>query len=143
MLDNRLRLPIDAGLVATAGDTPTILFTNSRDAGKISKLREHSVDVVELEMGGRDLAGVLDELKKREIQSVLVEGGSEIAGSFCDARLVDKVTFIAAPKIIGGREAPNAIGGAGADTLDSAMRLKDISVERLGDDLTISGYPGN
>ena len=68
-------------------------------------------------MGGRDLAGVFAELKKREIQSVLVEGGTEVAGGFCDARLIDKITFIAAPLVIGGREAPIAIGGAGADSI--------------------------
>ncbi|MGB5014898.1 MAG: dihydrofolate reductase family protein, partial [Pyrinomonadaceae bacterium] len=81
------------------------------------------------------------ELKTREIQSVLVEGGTEIAGAFCDARLVDKVTFILAPIIIGGREAPNAIGGSGAETLVEALRLRDLSIQRVGDDIEITGYP--
>lgn len=141
VLDNRLNVQLDSTLVTTSRDTPTVVFTNSRDNQKIDELRKNGVDVVESEMGGRDLTNVLAELKKRNLQSVLVEGGSEIAGAFCDARLVDKVTFIAAPLIIGGREAPVAIGGSGANTLSAALRLQDISVERLGEDIEITGYP--
>ncbi len=141
VLDNRLQLPLNSSLVTTAGEVPTIVFTNSRDAGKKAKLQTRGVEVIELEMGGRDLAGVLEELKKREIQSVLVEGGTEIAGGFCDARLIDKITFIAAPLIIGGREAPTAVGGAGADSIADAMKLRRMSISQLGDDIEITGYP--
>lgn len=141
VLDNQLRLSAVSNLILSASETPTIVFTNSDDAGKLSVLRNLGADVVVSPMGGRDLKGVLDELKSREIQSVLVEGGSEIAGAFCDAKLIDKVTLIAAPIIIGGREAPNAVGGPGADSLADAMRLTDISIERLGDDIEITGYP--
>ncbi len=141
ILDNRLRLMVDSLLVTTANVTPTIVFTNSDDEEKIMALRDHDIDVVQLEMGGCDLPGVLNELKKRNIQSILVEGGTEVAGSFCDAHLVDKVTFLAAPVIIGGPNAPYAIGGAGAASLKNAPRIKDISIERLGDDIEITGYP--
>ena len=141
VLDNRLRLPLDSTLATTASETPTIVFTNSRDAAKAAALRELGVDVVVSEMGGRDLTGVLAELKNRNIQSVLVEGGTEVAGAFCDAKLVDKVTLLAAPIIIGGREAPNAIGGSGATSLTEAMQLRDISIERHGDDIEMTGYP--
>ncbi|MEO7657973.1 MAG: bifunctional diaminohydroxyphosphoribosylaminopyrimidine deaminase/5-amino-6-(5-phosphoribosylamino)uracil reductase RibD [Pyrinomonadaceae bacterium] len=141
VLDNRLRLPVESTLATTARETPTLVFTNSDNAERIKALRNLGVDVVETELGGRDLAVVLSELRRGEIQSVLVEGGSEVAGAFCDARLVDKLTFIAAPLIIGGRSAPNAVGGSGADNLAVALRLTDISVERLGDDIEITGYP--
>lgn len=141
VLDNRLALPLDSDLVDTAEETPIMVFTNSRDRNKIAALSERGVEIIESEMGGRDLAGVLAVLKDKELQSVLVEGGSEIAGSFCDSRLVDKITFIGAPIIIGGREAPNAIGGAGANSIAEAMRLTDVRVADLGGDIEISGYP--
>ncbi|MEP6946784.1 MAG: bifunctional diaminohydroxyphosphoribosylaminopyrimidine deaminase/5-amino-6-(5-phosphoribosylamino)uracil reductase RibD [Acidobacteriota bacterium] len=143
VLDNRLQIPLTSTLVSTARGTPTIVFTNSRDTEKKDLLRDNDVVVVELEMGGRDLAGILAELKKRELQSVLVEGGTEVAGAFCDARLVDKLTFIAAPLIIGGREAPTAIGGSGADSIANAMRIADLAVNELGRDIEITGYPVN
>jgi diaminohydroxyphosphoribosylaminopyrimidine deaminase/5-amino-6-(5-phosphoribosylamino)uracil reductase len=141
VLDNRLRLPVGSKLVSTARDFPLIVFTNSREREKISALLDRGVEVIELEMGGRDLTGLLAELKAREIQSVLVEGGSEVAGSFCDERLVDKLSFIAAPIVIGGRDAPGAIGGAGAVSLAEALQLSDITIEKLGDDIEITGYP--
>ncbi|MFN2501509.1 MAG: bifunctional diaminohydroxyphosphoribosylaminopyrimidine deaminase/5-amino-6-(5-phosphoribosylamino)uracil reductase RibD [Pyrinomonadaceae bacterium] len=143
VVDNRLRISLDSVLVRTAVQVPTMVFTNSHETEKIAKLREAGVDVVGQETGGRDLTSLLDELKQRSIQSVLVEGGTDVAGAFCDARLVDKLTFIAAPMLIGGRDAPNAIGGTGASSLDEAMRLDDVTITRLGDDFEITGYPSN
>lgn len=140
ILDNSLQTRPGSIAASTTDEAPTIIFTNSRDTDKKSALRNNGVDIVELELGGRDLAGVLAEIKRREIQSVLVEGGSEVAGAFCDERLVDKVTLIVAPIIIGGRQAPNAIGGSGSETLIEALRLKELTVQRLGDDIEITGY---
>ena len=140
VLDNRLRIQPDSKLVTTATDIPTIIFTNSDDAEKVAALRKCGVEVVESENGGRDLQGMLAELRNRNIQSVLVEGGTEVAGAFCDAKLVDKVSLIAAPIIIGGRTAPSAIGGMGAISLAEAMKLTDITVERFGEDVEITGY---
>jgi diaminohydroxyphosphoribosylaminopyrimidine deaminase / 5-amino-6-(5-phosphoribosylamino)uracil reductase len=141
VLDNRLRLRLDSKLVTTAEEFPLIVFTNSSDSEKRSALRDRDVQIIDSEMGGRDLKGILDELKSREIQSILVEGGSEVAGSFCDQRLVDKITFISAPIVIGGREAPVAIAGEGAPSLNGAMNLTGIEVQHLGGDIEITGYP--
>lgn len=141
VLDNRLSTTPDRGIVTTAADTPTIIYTNSRDTEKIDELKTSSVDIVVSQMGGRDLEGVLQDLCERQIQSVLVEGGSEIAGSFIDARLVDKLTLVMSPLVIGGREAPTAIAGRGIDSLAEAFRFNDVNVEKLGDDLIVTAYP--
>ena len=139
VLDNRLRIPLDSTLVQTAHETPTLVVSSSGDEAKITRLIERNVEVVRID--ARDLTRVLDELRQRDLQSVLVEGGTEIAGAFCDAQLVDKLTFIVAPLIIGGHRAPFAVGGQGANSLNSAMRLITIEVAHLGDDLEITGYP--
>jgi len=141
ILDNRLRIPLDSKLVETANEIPTMVFTNALDPEKVAPLTDKGVDVVQIERGARNLGAVLHELYKREIQSVLIEGGSAVAGAFCDAELVDKITFINAPIIIGGSEAPCSIGGNGAGSIEQATRLNDISVVRLGDDIEITGYP--
>lgn len=141
VLDNRLRLSPDSTLARTAGETPTIIFTNNDDRDKVSALTSLGVEVVNLDFGGRDLTSVLVELRRREITSVLVEGGSEVAGAFCDARLVDKFTFLFSPIIIGGRGAPVAIAGSGPLSVDEAMRLTNVSVTSLGDDIELTGYP--
>ncbi|MFL6374438.1 MAG: bifunctional diaminohydroxyphosphoribosylaminopyrimidine deaminase/5-amino-6-(5-phosphoribosylamino)uracil reductase RibD [Pyrinomonadaceae bacterium] len=141
VLDNSLQIRETSKLVTNAGEVPTLVFTNSRDEAKVGNLRAAGVEVIELEIGGRDLRAVLQELRNRELQSVLVEGGSEIAGAFVDAKLVDKVTFIYAPIIIGGRTAPNAIGGSGAESLTTAMKLTDIAIRPVGEDIELTGYP--
>lgn len=141
VLDNSLRLSLNSQLVLTAKDAPTMIFTDSRDAEKIKDLREEGVEVIQVAEGGRNLQGVLHELGKRDLQSVIVEGGTQVAGAFFDAKLIDKVTFFIAPVIIGGRAAPPAIGGNGAARLTGAMRLKDVKTTPSGEDLEITGYP--
>lgn len=141
ILDNRLRLRTDSVLASTTADAPTLVFTNCIDPDAVAKLREKGVDVIPIEGGARNLKAVLAELYDREIQSVLVEGGTGVAGAFVDARLIDKVTFICAPMIIGGPDAPMAIGGKGASDLSGALRLKDLSVTQLGPDIEITAYP--
>lgn len=143
VLDNSLRLPHVSKLATTTAEAPTFVMTNCIDPERVGPLQEKGVDVIPVEGGARNLQGVLAELKRRDIQSVLVEGGTAVAGAFIDAKLVDKVTFILAPIVIGGSEAPNAVGGSGAGTLADALRLRDLSVTRLGDDIEITGYPGN
>jgi len=141
VLDDRLRLSPKSTLVRTASEIPTIAFTSAHDADKTRSLKERGVDVVELGSGSRDLNAVLQCLAEREIQSVLVEGGTQIAGAFCDSRLVDKVTFIYTPLIIGGDQAPVAIGGKGAGDLSDALQLQNVTVKSLSRDIEITGYP--
>lgn len=140
ILDNRLRLSPDSILATTTADVPTIVFTNCIDPATVARLTDRGVEVVPVEGGARNLTAVLEELYKREIQSVLVEGGTAVAGAFVEARLIDKVTFIYAPMIIGG-ESPSAVGGPGISSLAEALRLKDIDIVRLGDDIEMTGYP--
>ena len=90
---------------------------------------------------GFDLATVLSCLAAEDVDSILVEGGGETAARFLDSGLVDKVTFFVAPLLIGGRDAIPAIGGIGAETMADAWRLRDLSIERLGPDTAITGYP--
>jgi diaminohydroxyphosphoribosylaminopyrimidine deaminase/5-amino-6-(5-phosphoribosylamino)uracil reductase len=80
-------------------------------------------------------------LGQRSIQSVLVEGGANVAGKLFDAGLVNKVSFFVAPLIIGGREASTAIAGEGARTLADAFELDDVELIPRGRDLEVTGYP--
>jgi len=141
ILDDRLRMGPDSRLAATASEVPTIVFTRSDEQTRSQALQNKNVTVIQTDAGSRDLAAVLDCLAKREIQSILVEGGSQVAGAFVDAGLVDKFTFIVAPMILGGDQAPVTIAGRGAATLSDAIRLRDISVDQFGDDIEITGYP--
>lgn len=141
VLDNSLRIPYSSHLAQTASEIPTIVFTDSSDDEKIVELRGEGVDVVQIAEGGRNLHGVLAELGRRDLASVMVEGGTEVAGAFYDSKLIDKFSFFIAPIVIGGRSAPVAIGGSGSNLLANAMRLRDIEINRYGDDIEVTGYP--
>lgn len=141
ILDNSLRITTASNLLETAREAPIVVFSDNQDFEKIDFLRSKNVEVKIIAEGGRNLVGVLNELKKRAIQSVLVEGGATVAGAFFDHGLIDKVSFFIAPLVIGGRDAPNAIGGSGAQRLSSATKLKSIETRQHGVDLEVTGYP--
>ena len=138
VLDNEVRLSPDSQLAGTIGKAPVIVFGNER-ANHADVLRARGVEIVNSTRG--DLTGVLRELGSRSIQSVLVEGGSTVAGEFIDAGLVNKVTFLIAPKIIGGVTAPSAIGGSGVAMMSEALELERLIVTKRSNEIEVTGYP--
>jgi diaminohydroxyphosphoribosylaminopyrimidine deaminase/5-amino-6-(5-phosphoribosylamino)uracil reductase len=142
VLDERLQLGTHSQLARTAREAPTLVFTSAdADASKAAALEACGVEVFKVSGGGCDLPPVLEELHGRGVQGLLVEGGSNVAGAFLRAGLVDKASFLIAPLILGG-DALGAIGGAGAPTVAEAARLRDIETRRHGDDVEITGYLG-
>jgi diaminohydroxyphosphoribosylaminopyrimidine deaminase/5-amino-6-(5-phosphoribosylamino)uracil reductase len=142
VLDEGSKIPSQSQLAKTAMQTPVIVFTGAAaDPDSIKRLEAQGVEIVR--SNSRDVLAVLKELGSRSIQSVLVEGGAAIAGNFVDAKLINKVTFFVAPKIVGGREAPSAVAGAGIDRMADALELEDIEIIRRGRDVEITGYPRN
>lgn len=108
-----------------------------------SALQARGAEVMSFPLFGDriDILEVLKELGRRDIVTLLVEGGGIILGSFFDRGLVDKLYAIIAPVIVGAAEARTAISGRGAYRMSEAMRVCDITVERLGEDILITGYP--
>jgi diaminohydroxyphosphoribosylaminopyrimidine deaminase/5-amino-6-(5-phosphoribosylamino)uracil reductase len=139
LLDEALELSADSQLVRTVDEAPLVIFAG--ESVPQSNLEVPGVEVVRDASGGRNLRGVLEELGRRRIQSVLIEGGASVAGEFLDAGLVNKVSFFIAPKIIGGRDAPTAVQGLGAATMAEAIELEDIQVSQHGPDVEFTGYP--
>ncbi|MGB2694177.1 MAG: dihydrofolate reductase family protein, partial [Dehalococcoidia bacterium] len=86
------------------------------------------------------LSALLSLLGTSNVLTLLIEGGGVLLGSFFDQRLVDKVHAVIAPMIIGGASAPTAVAGRGAERMADALRLRDVTVERLGEDVLITGY---
>jgi len=144
ILDSYARTPPTARVINPRSSAPTIIATTTKaDGGKIKALREAGAEVVILnedEEGRVDLKSLMEYLGGRSIQSLLVEGGSEVAGSMLMKGFVDKVMFFIAPKIIGGADAPTPIGGMGVRRLSEAITLKEVEVKRIGPDILIQGY---
>ena len=143
IVDSQARTPSTARLFGEPGST-ILATTSAAPRAKVREFQELGVEVLGLpaKEGLVDLEQLLGQLGRREIISVMVEGGSTLLASFFEQGLVDKVVAFVAPVIIGGEEAKIAIGGKGAKKIAHALRLSRIKVERLGDDVMISGYVG-
>ena len=92
---------------------------------------------------GKSLRTVLRELGRRDVTSVLLEGGGQILGEAFDRRLVQRVQFYLAPLLCGGPVV--AIGGRGAGSNAGSVVIRDPIYTRLGDNLRLTGaveYPG-
>jgi diaminohydroxyphosphoribosylaminopyrimidine deaminase/5-amino-6-(5-phosphoribosylamino)uracil reductase len=140
LLDGEAIVSQQSQLVKTAKENPLVVFARERaEDDKIKALEEEGVEVVRATK--RDLKSILEELGTRSIQSVLVEGGSQVSGSLVDAGLVNKVTLFIAPKIIGGSTAPGAIGGIGVERMSDALNIEDVELIHRGADIEITGYP--
>jgi len=89
-----------------------------------------------LELSG-DLGDVLDDLGRRGVLQLLVEGGPTVAGDFHRAGLVDRYIVYLAPALFGGDDARGLFAGAGAQTIDDVWRGRIVAVDQLGADLRV------
>ena len=140
VVDSTGRVPHDAAVLQ--GGSPALIATTaaSPDAWRLSMERA-GADVLVLPAHGDrvDLEALLGILGGRGVLTALCEGGGVLLGSLFDARLVDRVQAVIAPLVIGAAEAAAAVAGRGAYRMIDAPRLRDVTVERLGDDTLISG----
>jgi len=142
ILDRHLRMPRGAR-VFTCSKAPILIFcAPDAPSERRSELENAGAEVVSLPAGdsGIDLPRVLDELSRRGMPGLLVEGGSSVHWSFLAAGLVDKFYFIAAPMVLGGAAVP-AVGGAGYATVGEAPRFKIRRTFFVGPDVALEAYP--
>lgn len=132
VLDSQLRIRQSARVV---GANTLIATTKPGRVGLAEVLKLPASD-----QGRVSLPDLLDELGKRNLTSLLVEGGAEVHAAFLADGLVDKLYAYVAPKLIGGRDAPGPVGGKGVDHLADAKGLAEVDFVRLGDDIVISAY---
>jgi diaminohydroxyphosphoribosylaminopyrimidine deaminase/5-amino-6-(5-phosphoribosylamino)uracil reductase len=85
---------------------------------------------------------LLDELGRRRMTNILVEGGSQLLGTLLDARQIDEVHVFIAPKLFGGQQAPSPIAGAGVEQVAGGLALANLHVEAVGGDLYLKGRIG-
>lgn len=142
VVDSSLKIDINANVVQDKSAKTIIATTDKADKDKILKLQAQDVDVIVVDKDKNDKVDIeklLDILGQQNICSILVEGGATLSGSFVAKKLVDKVYFFIAPKIIGGKEAKTPVAGTGILNLQEALALKDIQIEKLEEDVLIIG----
>ena len=143
VVDSRASIGLETQLVRTAGLYRTIVaHTADADAGRLQALEDAGVEllVCRAKEGRVDVSGLLEEIGKRGIDSVLLEGGGELNASFVEERLVDEVRAFIAPKIIGGRDAKTPVEGRGFARMPDALEFTDCRMEQVGTDFLFSGF---
>ena len=138
VVDSEGRTPSDAKVLNS--EAPTIIVTK-RDAPEANLDRLWGAGVRVL--GVRDIDGRIDlrylmgELGKMGINSVLLEGGGELAASMLKAGLVDRGIIFLAPKIIGGRDAKTPVEGDGIELMSKALTVSRPRIRRFGEDIAL------
>lgn len=140
--DGRLRLPLTSKLVRGARETPVWLLTLAGgDAARRKAFEDCGVALIDVPAGpegAMDMKAALALLAARGVTRLLVEGGARIAASLMRARLVDRIEWFRAPKIVGG-DGYSGVAPFGVDTLAKAPALALKETLSLGDD-TLSSY---
>ncbi len=142
VLDTHGRIPLNARVFS--GGAKTLVATVYMSKAIEEALGKKGVEVLRLpeKNGVVDPRGLLLALSERGVDSILVEGGGEVAWSFLSQGLVQKIYFFYAPLILGGRKAVPAVGGEGFPEPAQGLRIRDITLEWVGPDLLLTGYTG-
>lgn len=154
VIDGSLSISPEAKILKTTSKSPVLIFADEKAAsikhGGIlalhDRVREYEAKGAQVLLdagidGEVSLSGLLNELGRRQITSLIVEGGANVSGQFLTYKLFDKASFFIAPKLVGGKAAISAIGGAGFGLLDEAIELENLEITRHDQDIEITGYP--
>mgnify|MGYP002622218293 CR=1 FL=1 len=136
VLDSQAQLPLESQLVQTAGERPVLVAaTADAPAAAIKKLQAQGVEVWQSSAGagGEEFVQqLLEELGRRRMTNVLVEGGGEVLGTLRDADLIDEAHVFVGPQILGGGEATAAIAGRGEGKIAGAPRIDAPKWQQVG-----------
>jgi diaminohydroxyphosphoribosylaminopyrimidine deaminase/5-amino-6-(5-phosphoribosylamino)uracil reductase len=136
VFDSGARLPLDSALVRSLDQAPLLVVASPAAAPE--RLEGAGADVVVVQ--GEGAAGIgpaLEELGRRQLTSLLLEGGPTLAGSFLDAGEVDELRLFIAPVVVGGSGARGVAEGRGAARIADAQRALATEWRQVGEDLLV------
>lgn len=144
--DTKLRTPLNSNLVLTATAQRTILATSCEDGIKQRPYLEANCEVIVVKKKGEhlDLVELMEELGKRKIDSILLEGGASLNYSALQNQIVQRVQTYISPKLFGGTNAKTPIGGAGIQEVKDCYELIPQKINWFEEDLYLESevkYP--
>ena len=128
VFDSRLRLPPQSRLARSAARSPVWVVSRGAPPHRRRALERLGIVVLDVPGAGPGvpLRRALRMLRGLGIWSLMVEGGSEVLGSFLAARAFDQVALFRAPLLLGGRGSLPAFGGPDPARLDAGVRLEAV-----------------
>jgi diaminohydroxyphosphoribosylaminopyrimidine deaminase/5-amino-6-(5-phosphoribosylamino)uracil reductase len=136
LIDPHLKSPMDSRIFKCPPDT--IVVTKTQDS-KLKKLINTGILPIIIN-NKLQLKWLMEKLGTMGLSSVMIEGGSSLSSHALMEGVVDKVFYFIAPKIIGGRGSYPAVGGKAYLPLEKALRVKNMKVRRVGEDILVEGY---
>jgi diaminohydroxyphosphoribosylaminopyrimidine deaminase/5-amino-6-(5-phosphoribosylamino)uracil reductase len=141
IVDSTLRIPLSSKVLQNSPQLTLVAVTGRAGKEMVREIERAGAQVLFCpERKGRvELRYLMNALGAMEIDSVLVEGGSDLAFSALEEGIIDKVVTFVAPKILGGKESPTPVGGKGIERIEEAILLSDLSARKIGNDLLLEG----
>lgn len=146
IIDSDLRLPLKANLFKNTNPSDIVIAT-MKDAreNKFARLQKKGVSLIVCpRVSGIEkriqLRFLFKELARQEITSILIEGGGRVIGGALQEKLVDKFLIFVAPKIMGDQNALSSIRGLEMNRIDQLIKLRDVTVKRIFENILIEGY---
>jgi len=143
VLDSTLKIPETARVLSKKSDANTIIATTRRGhPNKIQRLERlgATILIVKDSAGRVDLQELMTDLGRRGITSVMIEGGGRINASAFSSGVADKLIWFIAPRLIGRKNAVSVLEGPVETGRRREVSLRDISINRIGEDLLLEGY---
>lgn len=142
VVDSTLRVPLHAAVLGVSSEAGTVIATCSQDPSRKQAVAAHGAELLICKENGGcvDLTDLFARLGERGVQSVLLEGGSHVAGAALRAGLVDRCMIYIAPKLVGGA-GTGLFAGEGVQLMGDAIRLEAMTIRRVGVDLLVEGNP--
>jgi diaminohydroxyphosphoribosylaminopyrimidine deaminase/5-amino-6-(5-phosphoribosylamino)uracil reductase len=134
LLDSHAQLAAGSQLARTAREFPTLIVTGpDASPADINRLVQVGCEVLQLPHADKNerLLALLDELGRRRMTNILVEGGGELLGALFDARQIDEAHVFVAPKLIGGADSTTPLAGSGMERIAAAASLENVQVRLM------------
>lgn len=141
ILDSFCRIPLSSNVLDSSAKT-IIVTTNFASKKRIGKIQKNKAEVLVVDSKNKrvNIKDLFYELAKRNITSVLIEGGSEVNADVINSGLADKIYIFFCPLILGGKKAITAVEGEGIKFVKDAIKIKNLQIKKIGSDFLLTGY---
>ncbi|MFO7811502.1 MAG: bifunctional diaminohydroxyphosphoribosylaminopyrimidine deaminase/5-amino-6-(5-phosphoribosylamino)uracil reductase RibD [Pelovirga sp.] len=140
VVDSRLRFPLTSKMLTQDSTAATLIATCCDDQVRINTVTAAGAEVLVLpadQEGRVKLPALWDELGRRHVQQLLLEGGSTLATAAWKACLIDELMVFVAPRLVGGCPTSGLFSGVGKNQMADSAMLEDVRHETSGSDLLI------
>jgi len=144
IIDSLAEIPFASKVLSRDPKNTIVVVSPRAPRDRVRKMRAKGVEVLEIptRKGEIDLKKLMKELGRRNVMSLLIEGGGATNASALSQGVVDKIYFFVAPKVIGGKDALTPVEGKGISSLKKALKIRQFKAKNIGEDILLEGYTG-